>query len=98
MTKKFVCKGVTDDTADSDIYTDEQLDAFLSVIEEAMRGCEEIKTHKGLFKLADFEAAAECDLGYFTLTLGKIIRKGEENWIGTFMHGARRVTITAALE
>ena len=54
MSKKFKCLGITDETADSEIYTEEQMDAFLRISEIASEGCDRLGRENAYFKLTDF--------------------------------------------
>ena len=97
MSKQFKCLGTTDETADSEIYSEEQMDSFLSVAEVASEGCDRLGRENAYFKLTDF-GQMTAGLEDFEMYVWKTLENQQIVWLSLFQKGNKKIWIRSCFE
>ncbi len=98
MSKQFKCLGITDETADSEIYIEEQMDAFLRIAEIASEGCDRLGRENAYFKLTDFGQMAIEGLESFEMHVWKTLENQQIVWLSLFQKGTKKIWIRSCFE
>ena len=93
MSKQFKCLGITDETADFEIYTEEQMDAFLRIVEVALEGCDRLDFENAYFKLTDFGQLAIEGLESFDMRIWKTFEGQKLVWLSLFQKGNKKILV-----
>lgn len=98
MSKQFKCLGITDETADSEIYTEEQMDSLLRIAEVASEGCGRLEYESAYFKLTDFGAMPAEGLEAFEMYIWKTYEDRQTVWLSLFRKGTKEIWIRSCFE
>lgn len=98
MSKQFKCLGITDETADSEIYTEEQMDSLLRITEVASEGCDRLGREDAYFKLTDFCQMTAEGLEDFEMYVWKTLENQQIVWLNLFQKGNKKIWIRSCFE